>query len=120
MLTVALMVDCPERAATLAELFAAHPTLSVVAAGSLDSALLDRLAGTPPDVIVLDPPACPASLQRALERVRAALPNTRLVVTSLEQDHNHIREIWAASLEAFVPQKRLFREPEEALAAWPG
>jgi hypothetical protein len=45
------------------------------------------------------------------------MPQTRLIVTSLDEDRQHIREIWAASGAEFIPKRRLFREPLETLAS---
>ena len=119
MLRVALIDESPEHAATLTTFLEQHPDVAVVAAGSLESDIMDLLASEPPDVVLLDAPAAPQVVRKAVDAIHTRLPHTRLVVTALDDDHDHIREIWAASGQDFVPQKRLFREPEAALDPLP-
>lgn len=116
MLRIALIDDSPAHSAALSELLDRQPEVEMVAAGSLESGIVDLLQQAPPDVVLLDPPAQPETIRRTVAALQAALPHTRVLVTSLDDDHNHIREIWAASGDAFVPKNRLFREPADALA----
>ena len=116
MLRVALVDDSPAHSAELSELLDPQRGVEVTAAGSLGSDIVDLLTQEPPDIVLLDPPAQPETIRRLIDVLHAALPHTRVVVTSLDDNHDHIREIWAASGEAFVPRKRLFREPKEALS----
>lgn len=119
MLRIALIDECPEHAAALAELLAEQPQVEMVACGSLESGIVDVLASEPPDVVLLDAPPQPETVRRTVAAIHALLPHTGLVVTALDEDHNHIRQIWAASGAEFVPQKRLFREPEAVLDPQP-
>jgi two-component system response regulator DesR len=117
MIRIALIDDSPAQSAALSALLADQSDVEVVAAGSLGSDIVDLLVQAPPDVVVLDPPAQPETIRRLIASIHARMPQTRLIVTSLDEDHSHIREIWAASGEEFIPKRRLFREPREALAS---
>jgi DNA-binding NarL/FixJ family response regulator len=119
MLRVALIDESPEHAAALTTLLEQQPQVAVVAAGSLESDIVDLLASEPPDVVLLDAPAEPQTVREAVSAIHTLLPHTRLVVTALDDNHDHVREIWAASGADFVPQKRLFREPAAALDPLP-
>lgn len=119
MIRVALIDECPEHAAALGELLARQPNVDLVAAGSLESEIVERLADAPPDVVLLDAPPEPSTVEQAVSIIHALLPRTRLVVTAFDDDHDRVRRVWAASGADFVPQKRLFREPEAALDPLP-
>ena len=117
MIRIALIDDSPAQSAALSALLADQPDVEVVAAGSLGSDIIDRLVQAPPDMVVLDPPAQPEAIRHLIAAIHARMPQTRLIVTSLDEDHHHILEIWAASGAEFIPKRRLFREPRETLAS---
>jgi len=110
MLHIALINADAAHSAALSQRLGQQPGLEVIAAGSFDSDILERLVEQPPDVVILDPPAEQRVIRGAAAAIQAALPHVRLIVTSLDDDHDHIRRIWAASGDAFVPQKRLVRQ----------
>jgi DNA-binding NarL/FixJ family response regulator len=115
MLHIALINNDPEHTAALSERLGHEARMEVVAAGSFDSDILERLVEQPPDVVILDPPAEARVVRGASAAIQAALPHVRLIVTSLDDDHDHIRRIWAASGDAFVPQKGLVRKLNDDL-----
>jgi DNA-binding NarL/FixJ family response regulator len=119
MLRVALIDDSLAHCAALGELLLQQPGLDLVGAGSLHSDIVAGLVEQAPDVVLLDPPPLPEAIREVTGAIHAALPHARLIVTSLEHDHDCIRHIWAASGEAFVPSGRLFREPTKTLEALP-
>ncbi len=119
MIRVALIDDSLTHCAALGELLTQQPGLELVGAGALHTDILALLAEQAPDDVLLDPPPQPSTIREVTSAIHRALPHARLIVTSLEDDHDCIRHIWGASGEAFVPSGRLFREPAETLTALP-
>jgi DNA-binding NarL/FixJ family response regulator len=101
-LRVALLDDHALFLSTLSPVVARWPGVEVVGTATDPVRFLDLLAETRPDVILIDWHLKPLSGLQVVQRVRERFPALRIIVLSMENRPEKIREALAAGVDGFV------------------